>query len=470
MREVGFAHSTVEAGNAGGGKGWTYKPFLRTKHQPHQRWIKMANAYERIAQQASKHERVQTIMHYVNKANLQEEHQRQACKKAAGIDMVNKHSYGQELDKNLDDLLERMKRFSYRPQPVRRTYIPKAGSDQLRPLGIPAYEDKLVQGVMRRVLDEIYKEKFYDFSYGFREGYSCHQAIREVNQIIMTKKVNFVVDADIKGFFDNVNHEWLMKFLEHDIEDKNFLRYIKRFLISGIMEDLTYIESDKGTPQGGLISPVLANVYLHYVLDIWFEKVVKAKCKGEAYIVRYADDFVCMFQYENEANAFYSALGERLEKFGLELSESKSRIIRFGRFAKQNSADGKTETFDFLGFTHINGTTLTGKYTVLHRTSKKKLVSKKVAFKEWLGQYVHGKPSDTIALLNKKLVGHYRYYGISGNYEGLMKFYRFIIASFYKTLTRRSQRAYLTWRRYRSLLEKHPIMKPRIYVDIWQAV
>jgi group II intron reverse transcriptase/maturase len=430
----------------------------------------MENEYERIAQQAASHKRVQTVMHYVNKTNLAEEHRRQERNKAVGIDGESKANYGRELEKNLDELVERMKRLSYIPQPVRRTYIPKGGSGKMRPLGIPAYEDRLVQGVMRRILDEIYRGKFYDFSYGFREGKSGHQAIHEVNQIIMTKKVNFVVDADIKGFFDNVDHEWLMKFLAHDIEDKNFLRYVKRFLKSGIMEGMEYTESDKGTPQGGQISPVLANVYLHYVLDMWFEKVIKTKYKGEAYIVRYSDDFVCMFQYENEASAFYKSLKERLAKFGLELAEDKSRVIRFGRFARQNSADGKTETFDFLGFTHINSKTLTGKYTVLHRTSKHKLEVKKQAVKEWLGKYIHGKPSDTIELLNRKLVGHYRYYGVSGNWEGLLKFYRFIVATLYKDLTRRSQRAYLSWRRYRSLLRKHPIAEPKIYVNIWQAV
>lgn len=261
-----------------------------------------------------------------------------------------------------------------------------------------------------------------------------------------------------------------MKFLEHDIADKNFLRYITRFLKAGVMEGMEHHESDKGAPQGGLISPVLANVYLHYVLDMWFDKVVKKQCKGEAYIVRYADDFVCMFQDENEAKTFYEELEARLKKFNLELAKDKSRIIRFGRFAKQNSADGKTETFDFLGFTHINGKTLTGKYTVLHRTSKKKLVAKKESVKGWLKENMHGKPSDTIEKLNKKLVGHYRYYGISGNYEGLLKFYRFIKITFYKILTRRSQRAYLTWKRYRMLLEKHPIMKPKVYVNIWQTV
>ena len=430
----------------------------------------MANAYERIAQQAEKHERVQTLMHYVNKQNLIEEHRQQQRGKATGIDGVNKKVYGENLDANIDDLLTRMKTFGYRPQAVRRTYIPKAGSDKMRPLGIPAYEDKLVQGVMRKVLDQIYEGKFYNFSYGFREGKSCHQAIREVNQLIMTKKINFIVDADIKGFFDNVDHDWLMSFLEHDIADKNFLRYIKRFLKAGIIEDMKHHESDKGTPQGGLISPVCANVYLHYVLDMWFDKVVKKQCKGEAYIVRYADDFLCMFQYESEANAFYKALEARLKKFNLELAKDKSKIIRFGRFAKQHSADGKSDTFDFLGFTHINGETLTGKYTVLHRTSKKKLKAKKLNVKEWLKENIHGKPSDTIELLNKKLVGHYRYYGISGNYEGLLKFYRYIRIALYKTLTRRSQRAYLSWRRYRMLLDKHPIAEPRIYVNIWQAV
>jgi len=212
----------------------------------------MGNAYSEIALQASKHDKVQTIMHYVNKENLIAEHKKQKSDKATGADGVTKESYGESLEANIDELLRKMKSFSYRPQGVRRTYIPKAGSDKMRPLGIPAYEDKLVQGVMRRVLDQIYENKFYDFSYGFREGRSCHQAIKEVNRIVGTQKINFMVDADIKGFFDNVDHKWLMKFLEHDIADKNFLRYISRFLKGGIIEELKFYESAKGTPQGGL--------------------------------------------------------------------------------------------------------------------------------------------------------------------------------------------------------------------------
>lgn len=427
----------------------------------------MANAFEEIALQAEKHNKVQTIMHYVNKESLIMEHIKQTSGKAMGIDGVNKETYGEQLEENIDNLLARMKNFSYKPQAVRRTYIPKAGSDKLRPLGIPSYEDKLVQGVMRKILDQIYENKFYDFSYGFREGKSCHDAIREVNQIIMTKRINFIVDADIKGFFDNVDHEWLIKFLEHDIQDKNFLRYTKRFLKAGIIEDMKFYESDKGTPQGGLISPVCANVYLHYVLDMWFDIVVKKHCKGDAYIVRYADDFVCFFQYKKEAESFYKSLAGRLKKFGLELARDKSKIIPFGRFAAENSKDGKTDTFDFLGFTHINGKTRTGKYRLQHRTSRKKLKAKKLKVKEWLKSNIHGKPSDTIKFLNRKIKGHYAYYGISGNYRGLLNFYRFVKVALYKVITRRSQRAYLSWARYQYLLKKHPISEPKIYANIW---
>ena len=427
----------------------------------------MGNAYSEIAIQANKYEKVQTLMHYVNKGNLLMEHWLQKPGKATGIDGLNKEKYGEFLEENIENLLRRMKKFQYRPKAVRRTYIPKAGSDKMRPLGIPSYEDKLVQGVMSRILNEIYEGRFYEFSYGFREKRSCHQALKKVNEILITKKVNYVVDADIKGFFDNVNHEWMMRFLEHDIEDKNFLRYIKRFLKAGILEDMKLYESDKGTPQGGLISPVLANVYLHYVLDMWFEKAVKKGVEGEAYMIRYADDFVCFFQYERDAQKFYKALKARLLKFGLELAEEKSKIIKFGRFARKDSKDGKTDKFDFLGFTIINGVSREGKFYVLFRTSQKKLSAKKQAMKEWLRNNMHKGFIETITRLNRKLVGHYVYYGIRGNMKGITKFYKYAVDMLYKTMTRRSQRAYLSWKRYRALLRKHPIVMPKIYADVW---
>jgi len=244
------------------------------------------------------YEKVQNLMHNVDEQTLMAEHEKQKRKKATGIDGVDKDAYGEEAGRNIAELVKRMKQFSYKPQPVRRTYIPKANG-KMRPLGIPAYEDRLVQSVMANVLNEVYEPRFLECSHGFRAKRSAHDAVAYINQTIMIKRVNYVLEADIKGFFDNVNHDWLMKFLAHDIQDKNFLRYIKRFLIAGIMEGTERLESDKGTPQGGQISPVLANVYLHYVLDLWFEKAIKPRLKGEAYYVRYADDFLILIQYEN---------------------------------------------------------------------------------------------------------------------------------------------------------------------------
>jgi group II intron reverse transcriptase/maturase len=424
----------------------------------------MANEFSNIREQSEKFNTVQGCMHCVNERTLTEAHNKQKRGKARGVDGETKIKYGQELEENIKNLVKRMKSFSYKPKPVRRAYIPK-GKGKVRPLGIPAYEDRLVQSVMRRVLDGVYESRFMKFSYGFRQGKNAHQAISRINLLLMRKKLNYVVDADIKGFFDNVNHEWLIKFLENDIEDKRFIRYIKRFLIAGIMEDGKFIRSDKGTPQGGQISPVLANVYLHYVLDLWFEKRIKKNYKGQVQMVRYADDFVCMFQYENEAKRFYQELKERLAKFDLELAEDKSKIIPFGRFAKENH--NSKETFDFLGFTFINGVTRTNKYRPVILTSKKKLAQKKADFKLWLKERYKVNVLDIIEKINKKIRGHYNYYGISGNYKGVAKYYKFVVVALYKMLTRRSQRSYLNWDRYNKLLKKHPILRPYNPVAIW---
>lgn len=402
-----------------------------------------------------------SLIHLVNKETLKEQHRKQSKGKASGIDKVTKEEYDKDLDNNLDNLLIRMKKFSYKPLPVKRTYIPKQNG-KLRPLGIPAYEDKLVQGVMANVLSEIYECKFLNCSYGFRPNRNCHQAIREINQHIMINRVNYIVDADIKGFFDNVDHKWLMKFLENDIGDKKFLRYINRFLISGYMEDMKYYETDKGTPQGGLISPILANVYLHYVLDLWFEKAVKSKLKGEAYLVRYADDFIVMFQYENEAKLFYQSLILRLAKFGLEVEKDKTRIIPFGRYK------GTNETFDFLGFMHYNGKNRKGGYIVGHKMSKKKKKAKQQAITKWVKENRHLNLLELIEKMNKKLVGMYVYYGINGMIEELYKLYYHARFALYNAITRRSQRK-MKWAKLMIILNRIPIAKPKIYQNIWCA-
>ena len=420
----------------------------------------MENERKDIRTLAKKYEKLQTLMCYVNRETLLEQHKKQMKGKASGIDGVTKEQYDENVEENIEKLLESMKKFSYKPQAVRRTYIPKTGSEKLRPLGIPAYEDRLVQGCMAYVLNEIYETKFLDCSYGFRPNRNCHQAIREINQTIMTKKVNYILDADIKSFFDNVDHKWLMEFLRHDIGDKNFLRYIDRFLRSGIIEDLKYYESEKGTPQGGLISPVLANVYLHYVLDLWFEKGIKPKLKGEAYLVRYCDDFIIMFQYENEAQEVYELLKERLKKFKLELAEDKTRVLPFGRFK------GNKESFDFAGFAHYNSKTRTNKYTIQHKISKKKKKAKKQAIKQWLKENMHENLVDVIERLNRKLVGMYAYYGINGMFTDLMGLYKYVKYGLYKVMCRRSQKK-IKVAKYKLILERIPIAKPKIYVQIW---
>lgn len=419
----------------------------------------MENERKDIIYYAQRNIKIENLIHFVNKERLKEQHRKQQRNKASGIDKMTKDKYEVKLDENIDNLIESMKKFSYKPLPVRRTYIPKTNG-KLRPLGIPSYEDKLVQGVMADILSEIYECKFLECSYGFRPNRNCHQAIREINQRIMINKVNYILDCDIKGFFDNVNHKWLMKFLEHDIKDKSFLRYINRFLISGYMEEMKYYETDKGTPQGGLISPILANVYLHYVLDLFFERYIKPKLKGEAYLVRYADDFLIMFQYEEEAKQVYQLLIERLAKFGLEMEQEKTRILPFGRFK------GTNETFDFLGFMHYNGTTMTGKYSLGHKMSKKKRKLKQQAITKWIKEHRTTKFIENIKLLNKKLIGLYAYYGINGMLNELYKIYYHTLYALRSSMFRRSQRR-LSIKIFRKILKRVPIAKPKIYKDIW---
>lgn len=419
----------------------------------------MASEIQDIRKLSTYYPKLETLIHLVNYDSLLQEHKRQLKGKAVGIDKVTKEEYDANLEENLKDLVRRMMCFAYRPKAVKRTYIPKANG-KLRPLGIPAYEDKLVQGVMARILNEVYEPRFLDCSYGFRPDRNVHQALREVNQHIMIDNINYVLDCDIKGFFDNVDHNWLMEFLRHDIADKNFLRYIVRFLRSGIMENGQLQESKKGTPQGGLISPILANVYLHYVLDSWFERHVKPALKGRAYLIRFADDFIILFQYENEARDVYERLLKRLEKFGLEVEQDKTHILPFGRYR------GTKDTFDFLGFTHYNSVTRTGKYTIGHKVSKKKKKLFRAKLKKWAMDN-RVLPTDLfMKKLNVKFTSTIRFYAISGTMKEMYRLQYMAFEVIFKWINRRSQRRSYSKTEFGWLWNKY-IDKLKIYNDIW---
>ena len=335
-----------------------------------------------------------------------------------------------------------MKNGSYKPEPIRRVYIPKDGSNKMRPLGISCYEDKIVEKVISEILTMVYEPKFYNTSYGFRPNRNCHQAVKEIIEDVQYHKVNYIVEADIKGFFYSVDHEWMIKFLEHHIADKKFIEIIKKFLKAGIMEDGKFLDNEKGTPQGNGASPVLANIYLHYVLDLWFEVKVKRQTKGEAYLIRYCDDFVCCFQNKWEAEEFYQNLIERFEKFGLELSMEKTKIPEFGGVARQNRTKrglGKPETFDFLGFTFYcseNGSKQFFRCKV--KTSK------------------------------KKLRGHYQYYGVTDNTRGVKSYLNVTKWLLFKWLNRRSQRrSYTLDTFYDGLLKTFPLLEPKVSVSLF---
>ena len=428
----------------------------------------MSNEIIRISNMAKKYQKVDTVMYALNKENLKAGAKRMERNKAVGIDNVTKQEYMEKLESNIESLIDRMKKMSYKPKAVKRVEIPKVGSDKKRPLGIPAFEDKIIQDVMTQILNAIYEPMFKEFSYGFIPGRNCHQAIAYLDKMINREKVNYIVDLDIKGYFDNIDHEWLIKFLEYRINDRVYIRYIRRFLKSGIIEQGKKLNSEKGTPQGGIISPVLGNIYLHFVLDDWFEKVVERRTRGYAGLVRYADDSVACFENKDEAELYLREVKRRLAKFGLEVSEEKTKILEFGRYATRNSkrrGEKKPKTFEFLGFTHCCSKTKEGYFKIIRKTSKKKFRAKVQETKKWLRKRMHSNVTETIKLLNIKLIGHYRYYGITDNIESLRQYYEVVAYMLFKTLNRRTQRNKYSYKEYYEKIEKK-IVRPRIYQDI----
>jgi RNA-directed DNA polymerase len=419
--------------------------------------------------EGDKKERINNVFYLFDADNLRESYFQLKTGKAAGIDGVSLEEYGKELESNLDRLVEKIHKGSYRPQPVRRTYIPKANG-KMRPLGIPSIEDKVVQHCMARILTAIYETDFLDFSYGFRPKRNCHQALQRLDKTIMTKPINYVIDADIKGFFDNVSHVWMIKFLEHRINEPKFIRLIGRFLKNGYVEEGRLFNTDQGTPQGGLISPILANVYLHYVLDLWIEVRVKRQCKGIVEIIRYADDFVICTQYQEDAQKVFELLKERIEGFGLELAADKTRIIEFGRKSvmKAKREGQSPEIFNFLGFTHYAGKSRKSNFLLGRKTDRKKLRVKLNEMALWIKDKKNKMHiREWWPILQTKMVGHYRYYGISGNTRSLNQFYRLVQHLVFKWINRRSQRASMSWSDLQNYLSRYALPKPRVYHNFY---
>lgn len=401
------------------------------------------------------------VAHLIDEEWLHESWKRLNKGAAYGIDKVKVDEYTTDLDKNISTLLEKLKQGSYRAPPVKRVYIPK-GKGKLRPLGLPTTEDKLAQRAVSIILTAVFEQEFLDFSYGFRSKRSAHQAVSTVRRTIATGKVSWIVDADIKSFFDNMNHKWLIKFVSHRIKDKAIIRLISKWLKAGVMEEGKMIKSSTGAPQGGVISPVLSNIYLHYVIDLWVEKVVKKHISGDMHCIRYADDTLFAFQYREDAVKFIIVLRKRLSKFSLELNEDKTKLCRFGKFAERDRErrGEKRSTFNFLGFTFYNSISRNGKYKVGNKTQSSRLSGSMSRVTAWLKANRHQAVPWQAKYLNAVLEGHYHYYGVTGNFKCVSAFYRHIIRTWHRYLSRRSQRSYIKWEKYLRILERFPLVKP----------
>jgi RNA-directed DNA polymerase len=421
---------------------------------------------QRIGQRAKEKpkEKLTNLLSLVKEPLLKEAYERLKKKAVPGVDKVRWADYGRGLDARLQNLQDRIHRGSYHPQPVKRAHIPK-GDGRTRPLGIPTLEDKVVQQAVRMVLEPIYEAMFVGFSYGFRPKRSQHDALDAIATAI-SRKVSFVLDADIRSFFDTIDHGWMQQFLEHRIGDRRMVRLVMKWMRAGVMEEDELHAVEEGTPQGGVISPLLSNIYLHYVLDLWVCQWRKRQARGEVYVVRYADDFVMGFQLEQDAKAMLSAVGERLAKFGLELHPEKSRVLEFGRFARERRervGESKPETFEFLGFTHIAGRSLRGAFQLKRRTSRKKRRAKLGLLKEEIRKRRHFAVAEQHAWICSVLRGHYRYYAVPTNSRALRTFAAALRTMWHRSLQRRSQRGRWTVAKLRSHEDRFPLQAPKIH-------
>lgn len=418
----------------------------------------------RIAKQ-DKSARFISLMHLLNKENLAICFRMLRKNAASGVDEETVKAYEENLDVNLESLINRLKDKRYKPKPVRRVYIPKPGKEELRPLGIPSVEDKIVQMALKWILQAIYERDFLGCSYGFRPNRGCHGAIQQLDEAVMKHPVNYIVEVDIRKFFDTVDHTKLLELLRRRIADPNILWLVRKFLKAGIMEAGAWQASEEGTPQGGIVSPILANIYLHYVLDVWFEKCFQTQTKGYAKLIRYCDDFVMACESKHDADRFLSELEERLAEFNLEISKEKTRSIKFGRqvWKRAQREGNRVATFDFLGFTHYCGKSRMGWFVMGHKTSKRSLNAKLKSNNNWLRSIRCTVPLKELwPIIKAKLIGHYNYFGINGNLRCLAKYFHRMKSIVFKWINRRSQKKSMSWRQFLKYLDWNPLPTPRI--------
>ncbi|GAB6152702.1 group II intron reverse transcriptase/maturase [Desulfosporosinus burensis] len=407
-----------------------------------------------------------SLAHHVTKELIWESMGHISNDTAPGIDGIDAKTAKKTFKVWVDEMIASIHRKSYKPPAVRRVWIPKPGKAEKRPIGVPCIADRALQRSVAKVLNAIYEQDFLNCSFGGRPGRSAHNALASLNETIGCKKVNWVFEADLKNFFGSLNHGWLLKFVEHRVGDQRIINLIRRWLKAGVIEDGNLEVSEVGTPQGGSISVLLSNLYLHYVLDLWYEKVVRPKMKGESYLIRYIDDFMLCFQYKEDADRFRQVLEERLTKFSLQLEPNKTRLVRFGRFAPRDIKGEKPETIYFLGFTHYCTITRSGKFMVGRKTEKSRLKRSLARITDKMKEMQHWSIKEQVYKINEMLRGHYNYYGMGGNLKSLQRVHRVVERYWWRLLCGRSWRGYIRWNVYVEILKSFPILRPRIHIPL----
>lgn len=422
----------------------------------------------KVAERAKRHpeQRILALAHLIDEPALERAYRRLRRDAAVGVDGVTLAQYGGQLAANLQALRARMKAGQYRHQPIRRVNIPKENG-ATRPIGVSTVEDKIVQGALREVLEAVYEQDFMDCSYGFRPGRSAHDAIRRLDEVVMRGHANYIVEADIVSFFDNIDRKMLMEMLRSRIADERLMRLVGKCLHVGVLDGERVLEPSEGTAQGSSLSPLLGNVYLHHVLDVWFEREVRPRLRGSAVLVRYADDFVLCFEHADDATYVWSILDERFKTFGLTLHPKKTRSFAFR--PPRQGGEGGGATFDFLGFTLHWQRTRSGTWRVAFRTRAARLGRASNAAAAWCRRHRHDPVKEQHRALTRKLVGHYNYFGVNGNIRALRNLLNAVTRTWKKWLNRRSQRARMSWKRFKELLGAHPLPVPTIRVQIWKT-